>query len=132
MDRQRQVGRYGPRSRGPDNYVAVLRLFREATKHSVRVFIHREADEHAVGRMVAVFDCRVGKGRLATRAPEYRLQAAVYVALLSKIAEDFDDFSLEVRAHGKVRVVPIASHAKPLELRLLFLDKAGSILPAPL
>ena len=77
----------------------------------------RELDVDRRRGVVLVLDLGLGQRRAAVDAPVDRLLALVDHALLDEPAERAHDRRLVAVVHRQVRVVPVAQHAQPLELR---------------
>ena len=80
--------------------------------------------------MVLVFDFGLGQRRAVLDAPVHRLEALIHVAAVQKLDERARDHRVVVRAHGQVRIVPLAQHAEALEILALDLDELLGVLAA--
>ena len=81
----------------------------------------RKSHIHRHGDALLVFNLRLGKGGLAIRAPQHRLQAVRHQPLRVQPPQRADDARLSRRMHGLVRVRPLAHHPhadKPLALQV--------------
>ncbi len=76
-----------------------------------------------------VFDLRFGERAAAVEAPVDGLQPAIDETLLEDAAERADLVGLGLERHRRVRMVPVAQHAEPLEVRLLPHDLLARIDP---
>ena len=83
-----------------------------------------------VADVILVFDLGFGERRLLDDAPHHRLGAAVKQA----VGDEFEDLAGDLRlrgiAHRQVGVIPVADHAKALELLTLHVDPMIGIRPA--
>ena len=57
---------------------------------------------------VLIVDLSLCKRGLVVRAPVYRLESLVDIALLVHLAEHADLSRLELGLHGQIRIVPLA------------------------
>ena len=80
--------------------------------------------------MVGVFDLGFGQGGAVFDAPVDGLEAFVDVAAVEEIDEGAGDDRLVLRAHGEVRVVPLAEDAEALEIGALDIDELFGVLAA--
>ena len=64
---------------------------------------------------------------MAIETPVDWLQPAIDVAFFEHLAKRADLVGLVLVGHGRVRVVPVAQHAQPLELFALVVDLFGGI-----
>jgi len=76
---------------------------------------------------VLVFDLCFGQSAAAVEAPVHRLQAAIDVSLLEKLAQRAYFIRLVPVRHRRVRMIPVAEHAQALEVRLLAHDLLAGI-----
>ena len=106
-----EVGRQCPRRGRPDQQVHVC------LAHD------REFHINALADMILIFDLRFGQRRAARDAPVYRFFAAINKPLVDQLGEQPQLLSLVLGMERKVRVVPFAEHAEPLELLTLFVNK---------
>ncbi len=87
----------------------------------------RKADVDRDVDAVFVLDFGFGQRALAVEAPVDGLQATIDVALLQHLAQRADLVGLVLVRHRRVRMVPVAEHAEPLELLALVVDLLGGV-----
>ena len=126
---ERLVGGEGPRRRGPDDDPAFFgrELLQSERLRHLGAFGEREA--HVDGKVgaVQVLDLGLRERRAAVEAPVDRLQAAVDVPPREDLRERPDLVRLAPVRHGGEGMIPVAEHAKALEILLLPLDLLGGI-----
>src|SRR5215467_9326318 len=126
MDRDREVGRQGPRRRGPDH-----RERRAAAQRCLefgRQRRQRKLDPHRQRALVLVLHLGLRERGSAVHAPVDRLEVLVDEPASDEAPELARDHRLVRRIHRDVRIVPVAEHAQALELASLDVDEAVGVL----
>ncbi len=133
MHVQRLVRGNRPRRRRPDHRVD--RAVRQRSRARTRARASRARRRPSSGKPTSIAmstrssysTSASASALLAVEAPVDRLQAAIQVALLQQLAERADLVGLVAKVHRRVRMVPVAQHAEPLEVLLLPLDLLGRV-----
>ncbi len=107
IERDRQVGRQGPRRGGPNHH------------KRARMADQGEFDEDAGAHVVFVFDLGFRQRGAARDAPIHRLFAAIDKALSDDIGEHTQLVGLILRRQGEIGIFPFAQNAQALELAAL-------------
>ena len=118
MKRDRQVGRDGPRRRGPDQHrdIDVGERGDERGQGGRARGGDRKLDVDRRRRVRLVLHLGFGKRRPAVDTPVDRLLAAIHPTLFHERPERADDRGLIGEVHGEIRGRPCAEDAKALEV----------------
>ena len=100
----------------------------ECLGHLGETELHENGGAHLVG----VLDFRLGKRRVAMRAPVDGLATTVNGTRKIEFLEDLDIARLVLGSEGEIGVVPITCHAKALEALALTIDLLFRVLAADL
>ena len=122
------VGGHGPGRGGPDEAVNFAARQRGVEFRGVG----SEGKTHPDGGagVVRIFDFGFGQGGAILDAPVDRLEAFINVAAVEEIDERASDYGLVMRAHGEIRIVPLAQDAETLEIGALDIDVLFGVLAA--
>ena len=90
------------------------------------------AKAHPDGRagVILVFDFGLGQRGAIVHAPVHRLQTFIYVTAIQEIDERARDHRFVLRAHGEIRILPLAEDAEADEILALRIDVLGGVLAA--
>ena len=80
--------------------------------------------------MILIFDLGLGQRGAIVNAPIYRLQPFIYVAAIQKIDECTRDHRFVLRAHGQIRILPLAQDAQADEIGTLKINILFGVLAA--
>ena len=112
MDADGQIGRDSPGCGGPNHDISVFR-------QNALAVSDLKLNVDGSGFHIRIFDLSLGQSGLAMRAPIYRFQALVYIALLGHFGKSADLGSFEIRIQSEIRIIPIARHTETTELLFL-------------
>ena len=120
MQRDRCVGRHGPRSSGPDNDIGrfALSCF---WQHAV-VFDERHFYEDRRRLFFTVFDFSFCQSGFAVRTPVNSFFTFIDIAFFCHLAENMDLYSFIIVGHGDIRMIPISKNAQTFEVGTLLVD----------
>ena len=120
MQRDRYVGRHGPRSSGPDNDIGrfALSCF---WQHAV-VFDERHFYEDRRRLFFTVFDFSFCQSDFAVRTPVNSFFTFIDIAFFCHLAENMDLYSFIIVGHGDIRMIPISKNAQTFEVGTLLVD----------
>ncbi len=80
--------------------------------------------------MILILDLGLGERGAIVHAPVHRLETFIYVAAIQKIDERARDHRFVLRAHGEIRVLPLAENAEADEIGALQVDVLFGVLAA--
>ncbi len=130
MEADRQVGRQGPGSRGPDNQGGILS--RQGRHLAGDIILERKFYINGRRAVIGVLHLGLGQGGTAGRAPVHRLLALEEPAVCGEFRQlPGGDPLIEV-VHGQVRVFPFTQDAEPFEFLALYIHELGGIIATKL
>ncbi len=131
MHVQRLIGGNRPGSRRPDHRITgpLRKLVQPKSLSQFFAILvqDRKADIDRDIGSILVLDLRLGERRAAVEAPVNGFQAAVDVTLSQQNTQSPNLVGFVPVGHGEIRILPVAQHAKALEILLLPLDLLGGV-----
>ena len=122
------VGRDGPRRRGPDQAVNVASGERGIDRR--RIGCQRKPHPDGRAGVILIFDFSFGQRGAIVDAPVHGLQTFIDVAAVQEFDERARDHRLILRAHGEIRILPAPQNTQPDEIGALQIDVFCGVLAA--
>ena len=115
----------GPRGGRPDDGINILAFQLGGDFLRGRAILNKLVS-HVDGRaaVILILHFRFRQRGRIVNAPVHRLAPAVDVAFLHKVQKSSGNRGFIVKAHGQIRIVPLAENSEPLEIALVLLHIA--------